>query len=267
MSFSRIYAIFVRQVFLFRSNPTRVAVILLWVVIDILMWGFITRYLGTLGAETFNFVSVILGAIIFWDFASRIQLGTMTAFMEDVWSHNFINFFASPLKISEYISGMVLTSLATAIGSISVMSLLAGLLFGYNILKVGFLFLPFLMVLFIFGMAMGIFISSTIFRLGPSAEWLAWPIPLVISIFAGVFYPVSALPSFLQVFARAIPASYVFESMRSILAGLPLSGGLLVNLLIGFGLALIYLVLTYLLFVGVYRRNLKKGAIAHFDVE
>lgn len=267
MSFKRIYAIFVRQMFLIKSNPARLTSLFLWVIIDVVMWGFITKYLGSLGEQTFSFVSVVLGAIIFWDFASRMQQGTMMAFMEDVWSKNFINFFASPLKISEYISGLVVTSLLTSIIGILIMSLMAGLFFGYDILKVGLLFFPFLFILFTFGVAMGIFISAVIFRLGPSAEWIAWPIPLVLSIFAGVFYPVSALPGVLQIFAKLIPASYVFDSLRAILAGAPLSGSLFFNLAVGFGLALIYLILTYLLFIKIYRRNLKEGTITRFDVE
>jgi ABC-2 type transport system permease protein len=253
--------------FLIKSNPARLTSIFLWVVIDIVMWGFITKYLGTLGAETSGFVKVILGAIIFWDFASRLQQGTMMAFMEDVWSKNFINFFASPLTMSEYVAGLVTTSLLLGLVSIIFMALLAGLLFGYNVLIVGLLCLPYLIILFSFGVAMGIFISAVIFRLGPSAEWIAWPIPLVLSIFAGVFYPVSSLPGVLQVIARLIPASYVFESMRAILAGLPLSGTLLANLLIGFGLAVVYLFITYRFFIAIYRRNLKLGTIAKFDVE
>ena len=41
----------------------------------------------------------------------RIQQGIMMAFLEDIWTQNFINFFASPLKIREYLSGLVMTSI------------------------------------------------------------------------------------------------------------------------------------------------------------
>ncbi len=267
MSVSRIYAIFVRQIFLIKSNPARLTSIFLWVVIDVIIWGFITKYLSSFGGATFSFVNVVLGAIILWGFSNRIEQGTMTAFLEDIWSHNFINFFASPLTISEYIAGLVTTSLVTGVGAFLVTILIAGLGFGYNILKVGILFLPFVFILFIFGMAMGIFIAAVIFRLGPAAEWLGWPIPMVLSVLSGVFYPVSTLPAVLRVFARAIPASYVFESMRSVLAGQQASGQLGFNLLVGLGLALVYLFLTYIFFIRIYRHNVKKGAIARFDVE
>ena len=93
-----------------------------------------------------------------------------------------------------------------------------GAAFGYHVLRIGVLLLPFMLILLLFGVAMGVFVSALIFRLGPSAEWLGWPIPLVLSIFAGVYYPVSTLPAALRAFARLIPPSYVFETCRAVLA-------------------------------------------------
>jgi hypothetical protein len=67
--------------------------------------------------------------------------------------------------------------------------------------------------------------------------------------------------------ARIIPASYVFESMRAILGNGAVPGQLAYNLVTGAGLALGYLVLMYLFFISVYRRNLKNGNIARFSAE
>jgi len=267
MSISRIYAVFIRQIFLIRSNPTRLASIFLWIIIDVVQWGFISKYLSSLGQANFNYITVILGAIILWEFMSRIQQGMMTAFLEDIWSQNFINFFASPLKISEYITGLVFSSIATSLLGFLAMIIIAGLAFGYNIFKLGIYLLPFILILFIFGMAMGIFVSGSIFRLGPSAEWLGWPIPLVLSIFSGVYYPVSALPFALQIFSKVIPASYVFDSMRSLIANGAFSPGLALNLTVGAGLALLYLVLMYFYFLNIYRHNIKNGRLARFSAE
>lgn len=267
MSISRIYAIFIRQVFLIKSNPARLVSMFLWIAIDVILWGFITKYLGSLGKDTFNFVNIILGAIILWGFTTRIEHGVMTTFLEDIWSRNFINYFSSPLKIDEYISGLVMTSIAMCVCGLLLMLSIAGLCFGYNIFRIGIFILPFLLILFIFGMAMGIFVSALIFRLGPAAEWIGWPIPMVLSVFSGVFYPVSNLPDFLQIFSRVIPASYVFESMRAILTGEFFSSKLAIYLCIGLALSCIYLLMTYFFFIRVYRYNLKHGTIARFNIE
>ena len=267
MSISRIYAVFLRQIFLYKSNPTRIVSTFLWIIIDVILWGFITKYLGTFGSAIFNFANIILGAIILWGFMTRIEHGLMMAFLEDIWSRNFINFFSSPLKVGEYLSGLVVTSITTGLCGFSVMLLIAGLLFGYNIFKIGLLLLPFLLILFIFGMAMGIFVSALVFRLGPVAEWIGWPIPMVLSVFSGVFYPISTLPNVLQYFSKMIPASYVFESMRAILTAGLFSTGLIISLFIALGLSFTYLLLTYFYFIRVYRYNLKHGTIARFNIE
>ncbi len=267
MSFSRIYSIFVRQWFLFRSNPVRLVNIFLWIFVDIIQWGFISKYLGTFGAATFSFITVILGAVILWEFLSRIQQGIMTAFLEDVWSQNFINFFASPLKVNEYLSGLVLTSIVTGLVGFLTMILIAGLAFGYNFFKIGLMLFPFILILFIFGIAMGILISAVIFRLGPSAEWIIWPIPVVLSIFSGVFYPIATLPAGLRIISKFIPASYVFESLRSIISRGNFSAPIGMNLLIGAVLSLIYFFAMYKFFLRIYRHNLKTGKLARFSAE
>ena len=52
------------------------------------------------------------------------------AFFEDVWSRNFLNIFATPLTISEYLGGLVLSSIATSAVGLLVMLLLASTVFG-----------------------------------------------------------------------------------------------------------------------------------------
>jgi ABC-2 type transport system permease protein len=267
MSLSRISAIFLRQLFLFKGNPVRLVSIFLWLVIDVIQWGFISRYLGSLGQDTFSFITVILGAIILWEFMARVQQGIMMAFLEDIWTQNFINFFASPLRVREYLSGLVMTSVATSLAAFLLMVVIAGAAFGYSVLKIGLFLVPSMVILLIFGIGMGIFVSGVVFRLGPSAEWLGWPIPLVLSLFAGVYYPLSALPGTLRVFAKLVPPSYVFQSLRAILGSGTIPAHLVADLLTGALLSVAYLVGASYFFVAIYKRNLKSGSIARFNAE
>jgi ABC-2 type transport system permease protein len=267
MSFLRLYAIFVRQLFLIKSNPTRLASMFLSLVVSIVQWGFISEYLASLGQSTFSFITVILGAIILWEFMNRTQQGIMRGFLEDIWSQNFINYFASPLEIGEYLGGLVLTSITTSIFGFGIMMVVAGAAFGYDIFKIGIYLVPFMVILFLFGIAVGIFVSAIIFRLGPSAEWLGWPIPLVLSIFSGVYYPISTLPPSLQYIAKILPTCYVFESIRTLLSTETFSVVLATNCLMGASLAIIYLLIMYKFFITIYRHNLRNGAIARFNAE
>ncbi len=115
MPFHRVAAIVLRQSYLLRGSPVRVLPIFAWVAIDIVLWGFITRYLNTIASPGFDFVPMLLGAVLLWDFFTRVMHGVTIAFLEDVWSRNFLNLFASPLSIREYVGGLVLSSIATSV--------------------------------------------------------------------------------------------------------------------------------------------------------
>ena len=107
------------------------------------------------------------------------------------------------------------------------MLLLATAVFGLQFAALGLLLLPFLLVLFLFGIALGVLASAMVLRLGPASEWLVWPIPALLSPFAGVFYPLSTLPAWMRGIGRLLPPSYVFEAMRSVVAGGGFSGAAL----------------------------------------
>src|SRR5258708_6343647 len=176
-----IAGIVLRQIYLMRGSPVRLFPMVTWVAIDIVLWGFITRYLNNVSGSGMDFVPTLLGGVLLWDFFVRIMQGVTTAFLEDVWSRNFLNLFATPLSISEYVAGLVLTSIATSAVGLGVMLVLATALFGLPFFSMGLLLIPFLLVLFLFGIALGILASAMVLRLGPASEWLVWPIPALLS--------------------------------------------------------------------------------------
>jgi ABC-2 type transport system permease protein len=264
MQFCRIAAIVLRQGYLLRDSPARTLPLFIGVAIDVVLWGFITRYLNAITSAGFNFVPALLGAVLLWDFFGRVMYGVTTAFFEDVWSRNFLNLFATPLSILEYVTGLVITSIATSSIGLLAMLLLASAAFGLSFFAYGLLFIPFLLVLFLFGIALGIFSSAVVLRLGPSAEWFIWPIPALLSPFAGVFYPVSTLPLWMQAVSSLLPPSHVFEAMRTILSGGAVSGA---KLAWGGGLAVLYIVGACWFFTRVYRRAVRTGLLVRYSAE
>jgi len=190
--------------------------------------------------------------------------GVTMAFFEDVWSRNFLNIFASPMTIAEYLAGLVTTSIATSAVGLLVMLVLATAVFGLSFFSYGGAFVPFLLVLFLFGIALGIVGCGIVLRLGPSAEWFVWPIPALLSPFAGVFYPVATLPQWMQLVARLLPPAYVFEGMRAIVMGGAVSR---VSLVIGGVLAVIDVLIASVFFTRVYRQAVRTGLIARYSAE
>ena len=122
--------------------------------------------------------------------------------------------------------------------SLIVMVAFARAAFGLSFLSYGLALAPFLVVLFLTGIALGVAAAASVLRFGPASEWLIWPIPTLLSPFAGVFYPVTTLPGWMQAIAALLPPSYVFEGMRAVVAGEPAPWD---RLALGGGLAMIYL--------------------------
>ena len=257
-------AIVLRQFYLMRGSASRILPLFIWVAIDIVLWGFMTKYLNTVTMTGFNFVPMLLGAVLMWDFFTRVMHGVTMAFFEDVWSRNFLNIFASPLSISEYLVGLILSSIVTSAIGFVVMLGMATALFGLSFLSYGGALVPFVMVLFLFGIALGIVGCSLVLRLGPSAEWFVWPIPALLSPFAGVFYPIATLPEWMRWIARLLPPAYVFESMRGIVLGHAVS---MRSLVVPGVLAGGYVLAASFFFTRVYRQAVRTGLIARYSAE
>jgi ABC-2 type transport system permease protein len=264
MDMTRTSAIVLRQFYLVRGSVSRLVPLFVWVGVDMILWGFITRYLNSVSTSGFNFVPALLGAVLLWDFFIRVMQGITIAFFEDVWSRNFLNLFATPLEISEYLTGLVASSIATSSIGLVVMLLLATGVFGLSFFAYGLMLVPFILILFLVGIALGIFAVAMVLRLGPSSEWFIWPIPAVLSPFAGVFYPLATLPHWMRVIGYLLPPSYVFESMRSILATHTMNAA---SLFWGGALAVLYVVLACWFFKRTYQHTVRSGLIARYSAE
>jgi ABC-2 type transport system permease protein len=264
MSPGRTFAIVLRQYYLMRASVSRVLPLFLWVAIDMILWGFLSRYLDSLTGAGMGFVPKLLGAVLLWDFLTRVMQGVTIAFLEDVWSRNFLNFFATPLSVSEYVGGLVITSILTSSVGLAVMLVLASALFGLSFFAYGLVAIPFIAILFLTGISLGILGCALVLRLGPASEWFIWPIPILISPFAGVFYPLSVLPAWMRAVAYALPPAYVFEGMRASLGSGSVSTG---SLAVGGALAVAYLGLAYWVFKRTYRHAIRTGLIARYSAE
>ncbi len=264
MHFQRTAAIVLRYWYLLRGNPARWLPLFAWVAIDMVLWGYISRYLNGLTSTRLNFVPTFLGAVLLYDFFTRVMHGLAGVFLEDVWSRNFLNLFASPLSISQYLLGLVLTSTVTSLLGLGVMLVRATMVFGLSFFAYGLALLPFLLILFLFGISLGIFGCAVVLRFGPASEWLVWPIPALVTPFVGVFYPLSTLPDWMRMIAAVLPPSYVFEELRSIVAGGTAAG---TSLLLAGGLVLIDLFLACWFFRRVHDQAVRTGLIARYSAE
>ena len=117
-----------------------------------------------------------------------------------------------------------------------------------------FLFLS----LYIFGITLGIFVSSGLLRFGPSFENIAWSTMFLLAPFGCIYYPVEILPEFFQKIAYILPLVYIFEEARNILINQSVDYQ---NIIKAFYLNGIYLFIGISLFYYSFEKARKKGTL------
>ena len=258
MNFNRMYGLFLRHFFLIKSSFPRILDLIYWPSIQIILWGFISKFFSTYSDYYNNTVGIILTCAILYDFLFRSSISFNMLFLEEIWSRNFTNLFIAPMKISEIIISLVFTALIRTLIGLVPAILLTSPLFGISILNLGvplfFLFLS----LYVFGITLGLFVSSGLIRFGPSFENIAWSSLFLLAPLGCIYYPIEILPEFFQILAKGLPLVYIFDETRNILVNNFVN---FENILYAFYLNAIYLSIGISLFYFSFSKARKKGSL------
>lgn len=263
MNFRILFALMLRYLYLYTRTPMRMVEMLFWPVVDLLVWGFMALFLKESAGENLpGIAGYLLGGLILWDVLFRSQQGVSISFLEDIWTRNLLNVFVAPVRIQEYLGACfgvgILRVLVTAI----LMVVIAWGAYQFNLLAMDFTTLvPAFANLILFGWSLGLISAALILRWGQAAEGLAWAVPFIIQPISCVFYPVSALPDWIQWAAWCVPCTPVFEGMRQAISG----GGTDYSLIaLGFGVNLAWFVLGAALFAVILRSARERGGLTKF---
>jgi ABC-2 type transport system permease protein len=261
-AWSRIRAVMLRQVYLYKRTLHRWLEAIYWPTLDIVIWGLFATYLAE-NPTTGRLGFALLGALICWDILFRAQQSVAVGFLEDMWSRNVLNVWSTPIRAWEYVSGTILVGLLR-VGTGAMIAIgIAGLIYGFNFFtEVGLPAIPFVLALCLMGWAIGVITTALILRLGQGAEELAWALAFLFQPFSAVFYPVESLPPVLQAIAFCIPASHVFEGLRAIIiegAGFPME-----ELVWAFTLDAVYIAFAVWLFRWALRQVRVRGLLSRF---
>ena len=213
----RIGALMLRHIYLLRSSWSRLAELIYWPLVQMLMWGFLQTYLNGQTGFAARAGGTLIGAILLWDILIRGQLGLSVSFLEEMWSRNIANLFISPLRPGEFLIALMAMSLVRLIIGVVPVTLLAIWFFGFNLWSLGLGLGAFFANLLLSAWAVGTIVSGLILRNGMGAENLAWTLMFLIMPVTAVFYPVAVLPPFIRPLAWSLPPTYVFEGLRGIL--------------------------------------------------
>ncbi len=257
-SAQRIGAILLRHVYLLKSSWTRVFDLIYWPLLQVVIWGFITVFLGKNSWWVAQAGGVLIGAVLLWDVLVRGQFGMTLSLLEEMWSRNLANLFVTPLRPFEFALALMGLSVLRTIIGVGPAALLAVPLFAYSIFEIGLPLVGYYAVLTMFAWAVGLFIAALLLRVGLAAESFAWASIFMLAPVSGVYYPLDTLPGWLQMVALALPTTYVFEGMRSVV----LENTLRLDLLLAaFGLNLVYMVIAMAVFLAAFESARVRGRL------
>lgn len=254
MSFRRIQGVFLRYFYTLK-DISQLADVFYWPLVDILLWGLTSIWIQS-QMEISNLPLILMTGLIFWQITWRGAFGISFHLLQEFWQRNLVNFFSSPLRVSEWMCGVLLLGLFKLVVAIGFGGFFVYLLYSLNVFNLGWAFLPFAFSLYMFGWTIGFLSSGLIIYWGHKAEMFAWMLPFLFSPFSAVFYPVEVLPKTVQYIAWTLPTTYVFEGMRYIIKGGSFPYGYFaVSILLN----LIFLFASSCFFRVMFKKSLVKG--------
>jgi len=217
MNFNKIYALSLRHLYLISNSLPRIIDLIYWPTVQIFLWGFISKFF-TLNSDYYNnTIGIILTAAILYDFLFRVSISFNMMFLEEIWSRNFTNLFIAPIKLSEIIASLTFTAILRALIGMVPAAIIAIPLFGVSVFELGLPLLFLLLSLYLFGITLGLLVTSGLLRFGPSFENIAWASLFFLAPLGCIYYPLDILPISLQFVAKGLPLVHIFEEMRNIL--------------------------------------------------
>lgn len=259
LSARRIGGMVRRHAYLLRSSWPRMLELVYWPTVQMVLWGFITKFL----LENTDFLAqaagVFLSAVLLWDVLFRGQLGVSLLFMEEMWSRHLGHLFVSPLRPYEMVGSLFTMSLIRVLIGSGGAALLAMPIHQFSIFdSLGLPLIAFFMSLIWFGWAIGLIISALVLRLGLGAESLAWAAIFLFQPLSGVYYPIETLPPWLQPVSWCLPAAPIFEGMRAVM----FEGTFRADLLwYATGLNLAWMAFAAMVFVLLFRAARDRGLL------
>ncbi len=252
----RISGLIKRYLLIKTRDLHRIANLLYFPTIDILIGGLIWLWREQSNPNLGNACTEYLFSLIFWIVANAAQFETCFNFLEEFQSRNLLNLFATMLEHTEWLIASAILCVMEAAASTTICSIIAYCAFGINILSLGWL-LPCLVFLFVLsGWIIAVFTAGLFLIFGQRATFLVWAMPYLILPLSAPFYPVQVLPVWAQFISYCLPTTYIFEGIRQWVYG----GCLQVSYVImSFVLTCIYAIFAVLFFNLMFKKSKEKG--------
>ncbi|MBI2597970.1 MAG: ABC transporter permease [Candidatus Diapherotrites archaeon] len=186
--------------------------------LEVSVWPLTFLFLFIFMVQSFDpkpkVLEMVIMAMAGWQAVHHAQMGIGTTYMDEYWSQSLAHLFISPLRLTEFVIGGILTGLAKL--AIVLVLFLVTVFFFYGIWILDWAsFLIALFFLFLFGVSIGMLNLSAMFLFGENAISLVWTTADIFVVLSGVYYSVSILPKSLQLIAGFLPSLHAFNLLKS----------------------------------------------------
>ena len=213
------------------------------------------------GGDYFSFVLIGLAftgyiSLSLSNFAASIREGQMMGTLEIM--------LLSPTRLSTILISSSLWSYLLATVHTLVYLIMGVLIFGFNVSQINIISALVVLVLSIASFSGIGILSAAVVMLVKKGDPIAWLFGGVSSLLAGVFYPISVLPDWLEPLSRFLPLTYALDAMRlAVLKGSSLAE-LRFDILVLLGFTLILTPLAFIAFSKALKRAKIEGSLTQY---
>ncbi|HET7875581.1 MAG TPA: ABC transporter permease [Methylomirabilota bacterium] len=251
----RVWAYASRDLIMARRNVFFVFELTFWPGVAMLSHGLLTRFLN-LSPEMTAFIlvgTVSLSAV------QVCQLDVAYAVLFDIWSKSMKHQFLAPVRIHHLALGSWLVGVGRGLVVFCLMATIGSWAFRFDFVGGG----PGTLALFLLGcfltaLVIGLLVCTLVLLFGSRAETSAWAAVNFIVMLAGIYYPVSVLPGWVQAVSAWIPLTYFLDGMR---AGYGFEAQFAHPFATGFALVGLYVVLAHWALGSAVTRSRRTGLL------
>ncbi len=217
MKLYRINAVFLRHLILVPRDLNRFVELIYWPFMDIVLWGFMSFWVQK-ESLTAELPLILLTALVLWSLVYRANMEISYSLLDELWSHNMVNLFSSPLTFSEWVVAVLMLGIVKVLFVFFYSIAAIYFLYSLNVLSLGLSLIPYALLLIISGWSIGFIVTAVICFFGQKLQTLVWVTAYLFVPFSAVYYPVSSLPVWAQKISYCLPMTYIFEGMRELVA-------------------------------------------------
>jgi ABC-2 type transport system permease protein len=213
------------------------------------------------GGDYFSFVLIGLAftgylGLSLSNFSASIRQGQVTGTLEIM--------LLSPTRLSTILLSSSLWSYLQTTINVIIYIAIGALLFGFSISQANFLTALVVLILSIASFSGFGILSAAVVLVVKQGDPISWLFGGFSTLLAGVYYPISVLPSWLTPLSHLIPMTYALDAMRLAM----LKGGSLydvrLDILVLFGFALVLTPLSFFAFRLALKRAKIEGSLIQY---